>query len=254
MKHSDQIKEYFNKRSSIIRPKSFSPEKINIIAFTNRSGSTYLGHLFRLGGLGGETLKDKNFEYLNYDNVRSYSELFWFSDFSQYANWAIENSRGKTGFSTIKGNSEQIEYLASSFDTISPSVRIFHIKRRNIVAQAISLSRALQTGAWTNLHNSRGAFSYDARQIEDCCRVIIRGNENIITVADGLGIKLVPLYYEDIVDTPTQTLLNIQTILQVPWEDVDINKIPIKKQSDEITVDYVNRFCRTHPRFENYKM
>src|SRR5437763_2154176 len=150
--HGKAIDDHFQLDSD--EEHGFLPKKTLILCFTNRCGSTLLASLLSLYGVFGKPNKQNNFEYFNSDAVIDYSRTNSIASMSDYIRSIMKTFTTASGFFSTKLSLDQLVwmtkrcYLRRHF--INPI--FIYVVRRNVVAQAISLSIALQTHRWTSLH------------------------------------------------------------------------------------------------------
>lgn len=251
--HAAKITSFYRKRLDSDKfSEPLTEDKVLFIGFTNRSGSTLLSHLFKNANLGGAELKDKNFEYFNFENVRPSSMKKGFFYFNEYYSWAIENSRGDLGYSTVKVNWDQLDFLAQLYEGLNERVKVFYIRRQNIIAQAVSLSVALQSKAWTSEHQVKGEVSFDAEQIHSCRNIIVRSEEKFEETFRKYGIKPFRISYEALVD---DTELHMKKIFEGLTGNNFTNKdfdVPVQKQSSSKSEEFCERYILERPAEAKY--
>ena len=123
------------------------------------------------------------------------------------------------------------------------NLKFIHILRRNVVAQAVSLSIASQTGKWSSLGNQKKAAEYDFDQIFGCIRTPAGHNAMWDLFFSSNGITPHVAYYEDLLVAPTEV---IQAIVDYVGVDAniaaDLSNTSLKKQGTDMNKAWEERF------------
>lgn len=210
-----------------------------LLAFTNRCGSNYFAELLR------STNVFAGFhEQLNGDTVsrmRSYTHANSFPD--HIAN-LIRLDMKDAQFFGFKASWEQIMLLMRwKIDRMFPQVYILHLRRRDIVGQAISYSIADQTKQWTSeqksvIHDPK----YDFSDIERRLNGIQESNKAIELIAACYDLPYYRLDYEDLTRRPWRQMQFVGE-----WVGVDIStwrpvKPRIEKQRTTLNQEFSEKY------------
>ncbi len=174
-----------------------------ILAFCNRSGSNLLSEYLRsVDGLGGFR------EMLNWKQVLNRAEAGDITGFPDYMRHLVDEFGGEAGFG-IKASHSQIAMLIRwNILAMFPSVKVIHIRRQDVVAQAVSLHFALSTGTWTSSQDSGAPpvvdYDYDAL----CSRMaqVFESNTKIELVCAAAGLERHTIIYEQLIGRPNPAM------------------------------------------------
>lgn len=151
------------------------PEKTYFIATTPRSGSTLLGlKLWQTGMLGGPT------EYFNLPYRSALAHRLGATNLVEYYQRLIAHRTSPNGVFGCKLFWSHYTALQEAhpelLSTLAPEVYVF-LTRDNKTAQAVSLSRSMQTQSWVSSAEKRKEPKYIFRHIMKCLEYL-RWQEN----------------------------------------------------------------------------
>jgi LPS sulfotransferase NodH len=198
--HEDRIATLFPGGRRFAGPGPALPCPLVLVAFTNRSGSNllcdYLDQTGRMA-VGGESL--------NHDTVAVQRRQHGGTAFPDHMAWlAAHLGAGPGRPLAVKASLDQLVMLARwNIPAMFPAVHVLHIRRRDALAQAVSLSVASQTGRWTNQQMGLPVRP-DWRPAE--VGMILEGlrleQQGIGILAGVAGLPLREIAYEDMVADP----------------------------------------------------
>ncbi|MCT8999052.1 Stf0 family sulfotransferase [Chelativorans intermedius] len=212
-----------------------------IVLSEARSGTNWLGSLAdktgRMGRLG---------EALNPTLFRQRPP----EDGQRFVTWAVDNTSTPNGCFAIKIFPSHLDWFQAryGFDFIAEcqrrhAVKTVLLKRRDRLAQAISLYRASETARWRSVETGRkqeAEYSF-----EGICRAyfqIDRSNAFWKSYLEVRGISHSVFFYEDLLGDPSPYLEAVAAHLQVaPPED---HQSPLAVQRDARTAAWAERFRR----------
>lgn len=175
-----------------------------LLASTGRSGSHYLGHLLTETGALGSPL-----EYLHPDHIARWEKRLGVDDFAGVLAHLHRYRTSPTGWFGIKAHwRQQFGRFAREPEMMAQLQieRYVSIRRRDRVAQAISMVMARQTKAWISFHKVRGEPEYDG----DAIRKAMAGLDGEIQTWDRFFRQhdITPLIveYEDLLADPVATV------------------------------------------------
>lgn len=219
--------------------------KFFVIFITPRSGSTFLTHaLANTNRLGHPQ------EWFNYDSIGSTVRQFGISSVEQYFNFVIRK------FST-PNRVFGVEFAWPQFDFLRELINVseyfgthpawFFLRRRDVVAQAISLVVANQTGIWHSYQLLSGETNptphYDAKRIRSSMELIVNQEFRISQYLRSSRLAPVELYYEDIVENPTETIWLFGNVVKVTMSaDTASVKNPISRLPKPDGYEFEERF------------
>lgn len=218
------------------------------IAFTARSGSTFLTReLFATGRLSRPE------EWFNYTNAKAEPRNVE-DGFARAFTGIVKNQRSENGVFGCEINWLQLVALRS---IIAPKslfqhrIRWFYLRRRNVVAQAISNFLADRTNVFHSYQLNEGApkkiaaVEYDAMAIKRYAAGFIRQERFFDQWFLEENVTPVNLFYEDIVRDPVGTVLLFANVLSVHLPN-DIRTArpenPITRMSSSKNLEFEERF------------
>lgn len=206
------------------------PEKRYLIATTGRSGSTFLCKRIADHGVLGFPM-----EFLNESYIAEFDRLFPnpnLDDYCRYITWAFTSADRVFGAKTdwwrfqIARDQGVADQLLGHLDLI------VHLRRRDFVAQAVSLSLAVDTGVWhdrdvgtTQLDDWHANAIYDAAKIKHHARNILNQEFHWRRFIETAGVRCLEMDYEDVacdVDTAIGRIaceLDISIDAPAPFSD-----------------------------------
>jgi LPS sulfotransferase NodH len=174
-------------------------ERGYMICATPRSGSNYLCQLLASTGQLGNPL-----EYFNTRGRRKRTDPNYPK--APSAQIDIIRSVGATSNGIYGVKVLPLQYRRASrkvdlFDEL-PNLKLLRLRRRNLLDQAISLSRAQQTGQIMASDRMRRLPVYDAQDIAKCIRAVQAMESAWDQVMLELGVQPLTLEYEDVMRDP----------------------------------------------------
>jgi len=246
--HKREIEAYFG--DSLLRELSqdelqfLNSLSLFFVAFTNRSGSTFLTGLINQAGLS----VPPRAEVFNSDVIIQTSKEHQIPSFTDYF-LKLTRGWGADGLAGFKASGQQLFWLAETgLLTQLKSLKIIHCQRLDIVDQAISYHIANQTGQWQSLMASRcepEQVSYDQAAIENLMQAIIAGTRDIESFVALNQLPLLTIYYDNCVIEPQPCITKIAHFVGRPdicQRAVDPTAIEIKKQGGPVNLAMRERF------------
>ena len=213
------------------------PIPLLVLAFTNRCGSNLLAeYLLECGTVAGLR------EVLNGYEVSELSNKMGAGTFPAYISELV-GADGRPVYG-VKASWDQILMLLRwRIDKMFSSIRILHIERNDILAQAASFSIALQTKRWTSADTGIDvAPVYNEADIAHWMERLGNGNKLITQICSLYQLDRFRLTYEDLIDNPVSTLLAIHRWLGLPLLKFDVAKVNLSRQSDEHNESFIDRY------------
>jgi trehalose 2-sulfotransferase len=222
----------------------FGPlRKSYIVASSYRSGSNYFcWELWRTGVLGAPV------EFLNpYDALPVLMNRFKASSPADYIAKLIERRSSKNGVFGLKTHSHHFEVFLKQYpqllEALAP-VTFIHINRRNTLAQAVSMAKALQTDFWTSrIESERPPLQYDRELIAKCLEEVEQQELKWPRWFEAHGIEPFRVVYEDLIADTPKVIRSIVELLGVTDDEPDDVLVPpTKRQGDGTNRDWIERF------------
>ena len=215
--------------------------KTLIIASTVRSGSHMLGHvLHQTGGFGFPL------EYGNKQNLAQWKQQTGESSTSECLKAVMQRRTSPNGVFGIKVHYSHLPVFGglTGLSKLFPNPHFVLLTREDVMAQAVSLAVARQTGAWIAQQQQSGATPrYNFEDIDQGLRRILFENSSWRYTLAASGAKYMELNFDEVKANTANTVLRIADFLE---QDIDASRIPItpvtKKQSSELNQQWLNRF------------
>ena len=236
-------------------PRLEPPERTYLIASVPRAGSTYFSHvLWRTGCLGAPL------EYLNFEAAGPYG----FARNSaplQHELWrsAIRRRCSPNGVFGLKAFPQQLEdlqqgnpaLLADVLATILPPDRprqVIYLRRRDRVAQTVSLARASLSGVWRKDQEQASVEPprYSQEALEAAERGIAFQESVWSNMFADLRIEPLSLWHEDVLADPDAAAQQVADHIGVSIDpDARVEAPPILKQAPGDASAWAQAYART---------
>lgn len=202
------------------------PAPCYVIASTPRSGSSLLA----------EALLDCGFGYA--------AEWFPVGADTGACLAAMRKEGTRGGVTGVKVHGDQLRRhgLADLLPREFPGTRYVLLSRRDRVRQAVSLARAIQTGAWTSRDAPRGAPAYDREQIARCLADIEGQHQAWEDFLASRGITPLRVDYEDLVGDREGTVRRVLAFLGAP-APARIPPPRLARQADAISEEWARAYA-----------
>ncbi len=151
----------------------------------------------------------------------------------------------KSGWFACKIQGEQLEFFLK-MEKYFPEVskHFVYISRRDLIAQAVSLAIAQQTGKWTSQRKvQEKEIVYDFSQISKCLRNL-QHQSSILKEWLFTKDQYQTIYYEDLVTNSKKVLEKLPCINS---ESTLLTKARLQKQANKINEEWIERFCNEYP-------
>lgn len=205
-----------------------------------RSGSNFLCQLLAATNALGRPL-----EYFNGPGRR-------FFDDPSYPDDPLEQLDRIKTMSTTPNGIYGLKIFAHQHDWISgkvrwtehlPDLRFVFLSRRDLLGQAISWTRAEQTGQYRHTQDARAHPSFDADAIAAYLARIATEYARWDAFFARNGIAPVRLIYEEIAAAPGTTIDSVVELLELPVRlEARLDRVEVKVQRDPMTKAWRDRF------------
>jgi LPS sulfotransferase NodH len=236
--HETEILEFFGGDVSKTRITSKLPGKGVFVLFSNRCGSNYLVELMKQL----PTLTMRN-EIFNAQTVAQVCTNRGFNDFDHYLRFMRRGC--KTPHWGAKLGCVQLDMVQrfGLFEAFQEGAHLIWLKRKNVVAQAVSLYIAHHNRQWASFHKVQGETPpYNFRDIKAIAGAVLRNNMDAELSLSLLNISYHALWYEDYLADTDQHMRRIADYLGEPYAPVDETLSDFKQQTDPIKTEYEERF------------
>jgi len=226
------------------------------IAFTARSGSTWLGNLIQRSGILGIPK-----EWFNPDAAQNTVQASACRDLPQYYQY-LKSARKNADVFGMELTWPQAQLVFNSgypklFNDIQ---HWFYLRRKDYVAQGVSLYKAVQSGHFHSTQNGseEEIVSYDGEMIAAYTLRILATEFNYETFFGRRRIKPEVLWYEELISSTGEAVLKrFIDVLQLPesaYKHVNLGapKSKFKKVGNEQNELMASQFNREHAEFVAY--
>ena len=226
------------------------------IAFTARSGSTWLENLIHQTGFLGIPQ-----EWFNPHAARNTVQASACRDLPQYYQYLkIARKNADVFAMQLTWPQAQLVFNAGHPNLFDDIQHWFYLKRLDYVAQGVSLYKAVRSGHFHSTQNDREkkVVSYDEKMIITHTLRILAHEFMYETFFDRRGIKPEALWYEELISSTTEAvLIRFIETLQLPksaYEHVNLCAVKsrFEKVGDEKNESMTSQFKREHPEFVSY--
>lgn len=238
--HEARLRELFGGAMTYTADAPVFDHPLYVLGFTNRSGSNLLGEYLR------GTSRFRGFqEQLNHPAVEGRAAELGLTSFPAYVEAVASRGRRQFPFG-IKASSTQLSMLLRCrIDRMFSGLRLIHILREDVVAQAVSFSIAFQTKTWTSLQENGGAeAAYDYDDIMRRLSGFTSANALMAHQAALFDIPCLQVTYEALTDDPAPVMHAIGRFAGVDLDDWQPGETRLKKQATDLNARFKERFER----------
>lgn len=220
------------------------PARTIIVTYSQRSGSNLLCSFLGQTGLLGRPE--------HYFHKLIAKEMIGARGVDIAERLTLPNARGRTanGICAFKMSHKDVDEIGrvTELGAWYPDPIWVKVGRHDLLAQAISLVKAVQSRQFRSTRNSVGEVRYDAAEIESRLRVLAEQDAGWRLFFARNGIDPIPVFYEDLVSDPRRVLLGIGRAAGVDLADVDPRpeQASLQQQSDGSSREWHERFVATH--------
>jgi LPS sulfotransferase NodH/acetyltransferase-like isoleucine patch superfamily enzyme/ribosome modulation factor len=233
-------------------------DRTYVVLFSARSGSTWLtAALTETKRLGHPE------EYLNPDFVQEVAKSMYSKTPEEFFEVLLRKKKTPNGVCGMEARHVDIELIGKEvFSKFFSQGVFFHLWRENIIAQAISLYKAVASNRYHSISGpATEAPEYDADKILSWLRHIANTENNNVKLLRELNLPARHLRYEDIVRDRVQTVRQFAHALGVPFTPGDFQQgiaQDLKKIGDAWNVEIEQRIRLDRPSeiaaFENARL
>jgi len=230
--------------------------KSYVVASSYRCGSTYFcAKLWNTGVLGAPA------EYLNVGAGRMtrntmMARLHVNTPVDYFAK-LVACRTSKNGVFGVKAHFPHFEaalnWYPPMLSVLSP-VTYTYINRRDKLAQAVSMARAVQTDAWQPWEDGiKAPVVYNGPLIAQCLKELHQQGHDWSRWFATNDIKPLIVHYEDLVADCVKVTRDIVELLEVANDKPEEISLPVlEKQADEINFEWRERFEQAAPDWKSW--
>ena len=229
------------------------------IAFTPRSGSTWLGQVLYNSGRLGDPQEYFNFEAAEY--AITHSGMTNIHDYFRYLKRESQTS-GVFGFELAYPHLRKLfeEGLGEIVDGLD---KWFFLRRRDFVAQAVSMYRAKTSGVYHSGQRTEKIpeSPFDGDEIERLALALMAHEYRFSDFFDSRSLSVTNMWYEDLVEADETKIIELFTTElfpdgppELPVNEAKIlqKKAKLERVSDSHSSILVDRFKEENPGFLKY--
>lgn len=223
-----------------------APTKIIALLFASRAGSSYAGRL-----LANTPYFKEVGENFAPDQLAAIADRRALPDLHSAAQWMIGH-RGspqafgyKAGF-TVLTSAAFLGFL----DQTLARTQLLLLRRRDRIAQAVSLTKAELSGRFHSIQKGGRAVTFDDFDADLVAKNLSRIKRTEGDLADfiaSIGREATLFYYEDLCADPAGFVETICTLLDLPVPESIDTDVDLEILSDAISEDWIMRFREAHP-------
>jgi len=210
------------------------------ICTSGRSGSNLLCQYLSSTGVLGNPL-----EYFNGSGRRLLGYPEYPDDPSQQIEWILTAGATPNGVYGLKIFPAQVELIEKSirWTALLPGLKFVLLKRRDILGQALSAVRAMQTEQWRSSMPARGPAVYDGAQIYERLQFTVRDYARWDIFFARKAVAPTIIVYEDLLADPQSAVDQIADLFGLRGQARAAGeRVDLKIQRDTTTEEWRARF------------
>jgi LPS sulfotransferase NodH len=210
-----------------------------------RSGSNFLCQLLASTGKLGAPL-----EYFNGSSRRVLDDPFFPDDPRKQIEKILTSgatSNRTYGLKLFMYQNEQVSREIPWVDLL-PDLHFISLHRNDVIGQAISWSRAEQTGQYRASQSAKAVPVYSAEHIATQIQRIRHENSGWEAYFEANNIHPLRLIYEEVEADPQSAIDGVATFIGVDGPClVDLKKVSVVRQSDSVSSAWREQFAKDMP-------
>jgi trehalose 2-sulfotransferase len=210
------------------------------ICTSGRSGSNLLCQYLSSTGMLGNPL-----EYFNGSGRRLLGYPEYPDEPSRQIDWILTEGATPNGIYGLKVFPAQAEHVEKSvrWTELLPDLKFVLLKRRDILGQALSAVRALQTEQWRASMPARGPAIYDGAQIYERLQFAVRDYARWDIFFARQAVAPTIIVYEDLLADPQAAVDQVADLFGLRGQAcVASERIDLTMQRDAVTEEWRARF------------
>jgi trehalose 2-sulfotransferase len=217
------------------------PSASYVVCSIARSGGSLLCDVLASTELAGAPT-----EYFDSNHVAAFSKEWGVAGIDDYLRTLLRKKTSPNGVFGLKAHFHQLRRGLRECDVaeVLPDPKFVYVSRRDHVRQAVSWSRAIQTGQWTsNLHSRERSPRFVFAEIEQLVERIEREEALWDRFFARRGVQPMRIEYEELVgalDTAVFAVLGFVGV-EVPTDFV-VPAPTLRRQADPLSDEWTRRF------------
>lgn len=219
------------------------PKHILVLASSYRCGSTFVSTSLWETGLCGAP-----WEYFNYENVVDVLKArLGVTETDDYIEALLKKRTTRNGVFSVKAHFYHFDDVwnrSPRWRSLQNNMQFLYINRKNKVAQAVSMAKALQDNAWSAFMEPRQVpLFYSKDLIERCLQEVMTQTEAWWAWFDEHGIEPFVVDYDEFVRDHKNGVERILKWLGIEAGNTEKISIPVlERQSGKINAEWEQRF------------
>jgi len=208
------------------------------VLFTNRSGSNYFVDL-----LNQQPTVKLHHEVFNAQGVIARAERQSLTSFQDYVRLLAKQKDAPAWGAKVGAVQLDMLYRFGLFQAFEQGCHIIWLKRKDIVAQAVSHFIAGATSQWTSFpEEAAPPPAYDFKAINGHVTAINNHHTDCQMTLSMTGLSFTTLWYEELLAQPNIQMRRVMACLGEPFEQLKLKRTKHKRQEDPVKADYAARF------------
>ncbi len=221
-----------------------------IVCSTPRSGSNLLCDLLRQNGIGVPHEYFHTAEHLpilarRFRLISDSGAL----NFSEYVETLLRHRTTPSGWFALKIHYGQLSWLNqyTSLMDIFPTAKYLYIYRKDLLAQAVSMTLAEQTQQWHHKQVPIKSPEYNFHRIDRNLRSLEKANSDWKRWMTEHGIEPCQVIYEDLIDNPGKVASKLSGYLNPGLSlEFALEESIFERQSDDVNRQWIDQFTLDH--------
>jgi LPS sulfotransferase NodH len=184
-------------------------------------------------------------EFLDPELMGRFHERWGASSFEDYLTKLLRKKTSPNGVFGIKVHWGQLQHALGESDPARhfPRLRYVHVRREDLLRQAVSWVRALQTNQWASSHEALAEPAFDRDQIALYADRIRTENAAWERFFAERSIAPYRIVYERMVEEPDEAVRGVLGFLGVADHgDVGSGPVELEQQADALTDEWIERY------------
>lgn len=134
-----------------------------------------------------------------------------------------------------------------SWMELLPNLKLIWLQRLDVLGQALSAARSIQTGQFRSTLQPSGAALYDPTLIRERLTSVIKEQARWSLFFSRTGLQPLKITYEDIAANPQSVVDQVCELLEFknPFK-INFDLVDLQPQRDATTEEWRNRFVKEH--------
>jgi LPS sulfotransferase NodH len=212
------------------------------ICTSARSGSNWLCYLLSSTGHLGNPR-----EYFNCEARRQFDDPAYPAEAAEQFSRILTMGATPNRVYGLKVSPSQHDAISQTcaWTRLLPNLKFVLLQRRDLLGQALSAARAVQTGQFRSTVPAKAPPTYDPNLIKESLVGTVKDQARWALFFARTGIAPLPVYYEDVVTNPQATIDRIAGLVGTRQQVViRPDLIDLKVQRDALTEEWRARFLR----------